>query len=133
MEIYPLRNSRDIMVASEVSGISPAEIEKKKQEALYNTKRESEIQWAIDHFNKDREWFDKTMQKINDLKESVSKELSFREQTIEVYGWIANELDKNIVSSFSIPLEKNRQYTIAHSIELILTEPSLYNKIINWD
>jgi len=133
MEIYPLRNSRDIMVASEVSGISPAEIEKKKQEALYNTKRESEIQWAIDHFNKDREWFDKTMQKVNDLQKSVSKELSFREQTIEVYGWIANELDKNIVSSFSIPLEKNRQYTIAHSIELILTEPSLYNKIINWD
>jgi len=53
------------------------------------------------------------MQKIQEIATALPDDLGYKE--------------------LSIPMETDREYARADSVEMILTNPNLYLKIINWD
>ena len=70
------------------------------------------------------------MQKIKEIAARLPDDLDYKERTIKMYGWIADTITHK---ELSIPMETDREYARADSVEMILTDPKLYLKIINWD
>ena len=119
------------MLADEV-GVSVKDLHDEIMDAKLAFKREQDRIWSYEFFGKDEKWYDETMQKIRDIRESFPEDISPKEATIKMYGWI----EKNGKKNLSIPMmcdENYPEYAHAVAVEFILTNPDSYNKMMNWD
>ena len=126
--IFPL-NGRNIYTASALTGIPVAELAKKKNEAMIKSKSESDKKWAINFLEKDEQWYEETMVKIEAIRSKLPKDIHHKEKTMKLYAWIAD----TVTRSLDIPMETDHKYARASSIEMILTNPDLYHKILRWE
>ncbi len=125
----PLNRANIHLVAAMVD-TSVQELLEKKDEAERLRQEESDKQWAIDFLGKDEQWYDEAMQKIKEIKATLPDGIGYKERTIKMYGWIADTITHK---DLSIPLETDHEYARADSVEMILTNPKLYSKVIRWD
>ncbi len=119
------------MLADDV-GVSVEELYSDMIDAKLAFRREQDKQWAYEFFGKDEKWYDETMQKIRDIRESFPEDISPKEATIEMYGWI----EKNGKKNLSMPMMYDKdypEYAHAVAVEFVLTNPDSYNKMMNWD
>lgn len=126
--IYRLDDGH-IVSTARLTGIPLEELIRKREESLHERKAEQDKQWAIGYLGKDEQWYEEAMKKIGYIESNLVESMNHKEKTIKLYGWIADTIKKDL----SIPLESDYEYARASSIELILTNPDLYNKIIHWD
>ena len=126
--IYPL-NGSNIYAASALTGISVAELAKKKNEAMARSIDEKNRQYSLNFLDKDEQWYEEAMLKIEAIKSKLPKEMHHKEKTIRLYGWIADTIDRNL----TIPMESDNKYARALSVELLLTNLELYEKILRWE
>ena len=117
------------IIASEMN-ISVEELENKRIKAKQNFQDEQDKQWAIAKLGKDEAWYADAIQKIEDIKATLPNDIDYRERTKMLYGWIAESVPN---LNLSIPMESDIEYARADCISLILTDPSMYHKITNWD
>jgi hypothetical protein len=128
MNAIPLIGS-NIYLASALTGVSVQELDKKIDEARDKRQKDENRKWAIAFLGKDEQWYDEAMKKIETIQSSLPKDIDHKEQTIRLYGWIADSVSKNL----TIPMETDHTYARAYCVELVLTNPDLYTKVINWD
>ena len=121
---------QNIYTAAALADISVEELLEKKQESEAKYKKDKDKEWALDLLDKDEKWYDDTMKKIEEILSTLPNDLNPKEKTKKLYGWIAKEV-RNV--DLSIPMEMDREYSEAECIELILTNPDMYLKIIHWD
>jgi len=127
--IIPLYG-QNIYTATALTDISVEELQKSQHESEEKYIKDKDKEWALEKLSKDEEWYDNAMKKIEEIRSTLSDDLNYKEKTKKLYGWIANEVsDVNL----SIPMEMDKEYSEAECIELILTNPDMYLKIINWD
>ena len=126
----PLTDRRNISIVSAVTGIEMDKLQEKIDDANMRYKKKCDIEFAYSFFGKDEKWYNETIQRVKEIAKSIDKDLNYKNRTIKLYGWIADEFpDKNL----TIPMEFDKKYAAAHCVELILTNPDLYHKVINWD
>ncbi len=119
------------MLADDV-GVSVEDLYSDMIDAKLAFRREQDKQWAYEFFGKDEKWYDETMQKIRDIRESFPEDISPKEATIKMYGWI----EKNGKKNLSMPMMYDKdypEYAHAVAVEFVLTNPDSYNKMMNWD
>ena len=127
--IIPLYG-QNIYAAAATADVSVEELLEKQQESEAQYKKDKDKEWALDLLEKDEAWYDDTMKKIEEIRSTLPDNLDYKEKTKKLYGWIAEEVS-NV--TLSIPMERDRGYAAAECMELILTNPDMYLKIINWD
>ena len=117
------------MIASEMD-ISVEDLENKRIKAKLDYQNEQDKKWTIDKLNKNEEWLEETLEVVQKIKYTLAEDIDYKERTIKMYGWIADQFPK---LNLSIPMQTNNEYTRADCMKLILTDPSMYSKIQNWD
>lgn len=119
------------MLADEV-GISAKDLYNDMVDAKLAHKRAEDKRWAYEFFRKDEQWYDKTIDKVRNIRESLPKDMNHIEATIKMYGWI----EKNGKKELSMPMmyEKDYpEYAHAVAVEYVLTRPDSYHSVMNWD
>ena len=119
------------LLADEV-GVSAKDLYDDMVDAKLALKREQDKKWSYGFFRKDERWYDDTMQKIQDIRESLADDINPKEATIKMYGWI----EKNGKKNLSMPMMSDKDYPVyayAAAVEFILTNPDSYHKMMNWD
>ena len=127
--IIPLYG-QNIYAAAATADVSVEELLEKQQESEAQYKKDKDKEWAIDLLKKDEARYGNTMKKIEEIRSTLPDNLDYKEKTKKLYGWITEEVS-NV--TLSIPMERDTEYAEAECIELILTNPDMYLKIINWD
>ena len=130
MQPIPLNSRSNILMASAITGMSMDKIYDKMYKASVEYKKEKDKEWAIGFFQKDEQWYEATLEKVKQIESTLDENMDYKEKTIKLYGWIAKEVPKR---HYSIPTETNQEYATARCIELILTKPDAYLKILNWE
>ena len=121
---------QNIYAAAAIADISVEELQKMQNESEVKYKKDKDKEWALGKLGKDEEWYDNTMKKVEEIRSTLSDDLDYKEKTKKLYGWIANDVS-NV--NLSIPMEIDKEYAQAECVELILTNPDMYLKIISWD
>ncbi|MBF0282408.1 MAG: hypothetical protein HQM07_07595 [Zetaproteobacteria bacterium] len=121
-------NQNTIHLAAAMSGASVDELNEKVFESHRKMKREQDIEWACDFFREDLNWYHATMNTVAAIKGTLPEGVGYKEKAIKMYGWVQAPNGR-----LSIPMELDHEYAHAHAVELILTNPSLYLKVISWD
>ena len=121
---------QNIYAAAAIADISVEELQKMQHESEVKYKKDKDKEWALGKLGKDEEWYNNTMEKIEEIRSNIPDDLDYKEKTKKLYGWIAKEVS-NI--DLSIPMEMDKEYAAVECIELILTNPDMYLKVINWD
>ncbi len=119
------------MLADEV-GVSAKDLYNDMVDAKLAYKRAEDKRWAYEFFRRDEKWYDETMQKVQEIKKNLPKDISHIEETIAKYGWITKNGKKNLI----MPMMTNKDYPkYAHAItvEFILTRPDSYHSAMNWN
>lgn len=101
-------------------------------DAKLTFKKEQDIRWAYEFFRQDKKWYEETMLKIKRIRSTLPKDISPKEATIKMYGWI----EKNGKKNLSMPMMYDKQYpeySHAIAVEYILTNPDRYLRAINWN
>ena len=128
-----IRITRDnIHQLADEEGVSVAVIYNEMVDAKLSFRREQEKRWAYEFFGKDGEWYNETMEKVRNIRESLPKEMSPIEATIKKYGWI----EKNGKKELSMPFVRSDdypEYAHAVAVEYILTNPDSYHSAMNWN
>ena len=122
-------NGQNIYTAAAVEDISVEELSGMEQEAEAKYRKVKDKEWVLDRLGKDEEWYEEAMKKMEDIRSTLPDDLDYREKTKKLYGWIAKEV-RNV--DLSIPMEMDQEYAEAECIDLILTNPDMYLKVINW-
>jgi len=123
---------RNIHLLADEVGVSPKNLYNEMVDAKISFRREQDKRWAYEFFGKDGEWYDKTMEKVRNIRESLPKNMSPVEATIKKYGWIT----KNGKKELSMPMVYNEEYPeFAHAVavEYILTNLNSYHSAMNWN
>ncbi len=118
-------------LADEV-GVSAKDLYNNMVDAKLAHKRAEDKRWAYEFFRKDKKWYDETMEKVRNIRESLPKDLNSIESTIKMYGWI----EKNGKKELSMPMvyEKDYpEYAHAVAVEYILTNLNSYHSAMNWN
>lgn len=114
------------------AGVTVEKLHDKMVKSRLEFKKEQDKQWSYEFFGKDNQWYDDTMQKVKMIRESLDDNLSYKEKTIKMYGWI----EKNGRKNLSMPMMYDKdlpEYSHAVAVEYILTNPDAYHKMMNWD
>jgi hypothetical protein len=122
----------NIHLLAEEVGVSTKELYNDMVDAKLSFKKEQDKRWAYEFFGKDAAWYDETMQKVREIRESLPEDINPIEATIKKYGWIT----KNGKKELSMPMVYNEKYPeFAHAIavEYILTRPDSYHSAMNWN
>ncbi len=127
--IIPL-NGQTLYMAAAMADVSVEELLEMNRKSKAQYKKDKDKEWALDKLGKDEAWYEAAMKRIAEVKSTLPDDLNYKEKTKKLYGWIADEVSH---IPFSIPMEMDDEYARAHSVELILTNPNMYLKIINWD
>lgn len=123
-------NSRNIHAVAAQANISASDLYDKMLESKIDYKKQCDKKWAIRYLRKDEKWFDEAEEKIDQIRKSLPEGMDNKEQTIKLYGWIADTVAQALLS---LPLTENSEYSRADSVSLIMTNPDLFNKIRRWD
>ena len=118
-------------LADEV-GMSPKDLYNDMVDAKLAHKRAEDKRWSYEFFRKDEQWYDETMEKVRNIRESLPKNMNPIEATIKMYGWI----EKNGKKELSMPMmyEKDYpEYAHAVAVEYILTNLNSYHSAMNWN
>jgi len=118
-------------LADEV-GVSAKYLYNDMVDAKLAHKRAEDKRWAYEFFRKDEKWYDETMKKVRNIRESLPKDMNPFEATIKKYGWI----EKNGKRELSMPMvyEKDYpEYAHAVAVEYILTNLNSYHSAMNWN
>lgn len=129
MKAIPLTNAGNFQTAAAMAGISAEELMQKMFDAQQETKKKNQKEWVLDFLDKDEVWWDETLQKVEEIRASLPKDLDYKKKTIRLYGWIAESLGRQ----FDIPMEPDRKYADASGIKLLLTDLDAYHRIMNWN
>ncbi len=119
------------MLADQV-GVSAKDLYNDMVDAKLAHKRAEDKRWAYEFFRKDEQWYDETMDKIRNIRDSLPKDMNPIEATIKMYGLI----EKNGKRELSMPMvyEKDYpEYAHAVAVEYILTRPDSYHSAMNWN
>ncbi len=119
------------LLADEV-GVSAKDLYNEIVDAQLSFRREQDKRWAYEFFGKDTAWYDETMQKVREIRDSLPEDMNPIEWTIKQYGWIT----KNGKKELSMPMVSNKDYPeFAHAIavEYILTNLNSYHSAMNWN
>ncbi len=106
------------------------ELEAKRVKAELDFQKQQDKIWTIEKLGIDAVWLEQTLKKAHEIGCSLPKGTDNKERTIKMYGWIAEQFPK---MELSVPLQKRSEDTRADCMGLILTDPSMYRKIQNWD
>jgi hypothetical protein len=117
------------IIANEMD-ISVEELEKKRIQAKQDFQKQQDKIWTMEKLGTDIVWLEQTLKKVHEIGCSLPKDTDTKERTIKMYGWIAEQFPK---MNLSMPLQDRNEYTRADCMGLILTNPSMYRKIQNWD
>ncbi len=119
------------MLASQ-EGISAVQMYDEMINAQLAFRREQNKRWSYEFFGKDEQWYDETMEKIQEIRELLPEDMNPIEATIKKYGWITKNGKKNL----SMPMmfdEAYTEYAHAVAVEYALTNPNSYLRAMNWD
>ena len=119
------------LLADEV-GVSAKDLYNEMVDAQLSFRREQDKRWAYEFFRKDATWYDETMQKVKEIRDSLPEDIKPIEATIKKYGWITKNGKKNL----SMPMLYEKDYPeFAHAIavEYILTRLNSYHSAMNWN
>jgi len=117
------------IIASEMD-IPVEELEAKRVKVKLDFQDEQAKAWAMHKLGKDNLWFEATREEIEKTKETLPKNMNYRDKTKKLYGWVADKFPKMYLS---IPMESDGEYARAACIEAILNNPSNYHKLTSWD
>jgi hypothetical protein len=123
---------RNIHLLADEVGVSPKNLYNEMVDAKISFRREQDKRWAYEFFGKDGEWYDKTMEKVRNIRESIPEDMSPIEATIKKYGWIT----KNGKKELSMPMvynEESPEFAHAVAVEYILTNLNSYHSAMNWN
>jgi len=118
-------------LADEV-GVSAKDLYNDMVDAKLAHKRAKDKRWAYEFFRKDEKWYDETMEKVRNIRESLPKDMNPTEATIKMYGWI----EKNGKKELSMPMVSKKdypEYAHAVAVEYILTNLDSYHSAMNWN
>lgn len=124
-----IHSPQAMALASAKTGLSMQEIAKMKNQAEIDTKKKNDKQWALRELGYDEKWWDETWKKIDTIKDSLPKDIDYKQKCIEMFGWIKPASGR----IYNIPMETDQVYAHASSMELIMSDRDLYQKILNWD
>ena len=113
-------------------GVSAKGLYNEMVDAQLSFRREQDKRWAYEFFGKDTTWYDETMQKVREIRDSLPEDMNPIESTIKQYGWIT----KNGKKELSMPMVSKKDYPeFAHAIavEYILTRLNSYHSAMNWN
>jgi len=130
MPNIPLIGNNIYLVAA-MTGMEVEELLDKMSEAERKYIEEQKLEWQAQILRKDAEWVKKTKAKVDEMSENLPDNLSSKEKIKRLYGWIADEL--NFPCGIPFFVNNDREYQKAYCIYLILSDPELYTKMINWD
>lgn len=119
------------LLANEV-GVSAEELYSNMIDAKLAFKKEQDKRWSYEFFGKDEEWYDETMKKVKEVRDSLPADINHYESIIRQYGRITKNGKKNL----GMPMMSHDDYPkYAHAVavEYILTNPDSYNRAMNWD
>ena len=122
-------NGANIYMASAVAGISVEELEEKKREAQREFEEKNKREWIINFFKKDEEWYTQTLEKIEEINQTLEENLHHKEKIKKMYGWIEPQL-KLLVFGQDL---KDRAYCHASCVKTIFNNPDTYVKMLNFD
>ena len=108
-------------------GMTAEELDKKMQKAYSDMRARQNRDYAINFFYKDEAWYEETLTKVQEIRETLPDNLSGKEKIKRLYGWIEPQ------RRLTMPLECDMEYAHASCVEMILTNPDLYLKVISWD
>jgi hypothetical protein len=128
-----IRITRDNIhqLASEV-GVSASELFDEMVDAKLEFKREQDKRWSYEFFGKDEAWYDKTMQKVKEIRDALPEDINHIEATIKQYGWITKNGKKRLSMPF-MQSDEYPEYAHAVAVEYALTKPDSYRRMMNWD
>lgn len=124
-----INSPQGMALASAKTGLSMQEIAKMKNQAAIDTKKKNDKKWALQELGYDEKWWDEAWIKIDKIKASLPKDMDYKQKCIKMFGWIKPTNGRR----YTIPTETDQEYAHATSIELIMTNHDLYQKILNWD
>ena len=119
------------LLADEV-GVSAKDLYNEMVDAQLSFRREQDKRWAYEFFGQDSAWYDETMQKVREIRDSLPEDMKPIEATIKKYGWITRNGKKEL----SMPMVYEKDYPeFAHAIavEYILTRLNSYHSAMNWN
>ena len=122
----------NIHLLADEAGMSAEELYNDMVDAQFAFKKAQDKEWSYKFFGKDEQWYDETMQKVKEIRDSLPDDINVYESTIKQYGWITKNGKKNL----SMPMMSHDdypEYAHAVAVEYILTDPSNYNRAMNWD
>ncbi len=123
---------RNIHLLADEVGVSPKDLYNEMIDAKLSFRKEQEKRWAYEFFGKDEKWYDETMKKVRQIRESLPKDMNAIEATIKQYWWI----EKNGKKELSMPMvysNKYPEYAHAIAVEYILTNLNSYHSAMNWN
>jgi len=130
----PLTSNENITTVAAIAGVSPTEITKKLSDLKEDEKNRHIKDRVLFTFNEDEAWYDSVLEKIEDIKLSLPKEMNYKQQTIKTWGWLADLYEeKNKHSVPHMPLQDDKVYGRADYIELLFQNPDLLDKLMRWD
>ncbi len=123
---------RNIHLLANEAGVSTKDLYNEMVDAKLSFRREQDKRWAYEFFGEDEQWYEETMQKVWNIRDSLTKDITPIEATIKMYGWI----EKNGKKELSMPMVSDKKYPeYAHSVavEYILTNLNSYHSAMNWN
>lgn len=114
----------NIYMAAAIAGADVEELIGKMHEAEFDYKQKSDRKWAMDFLGWDELYYEEAIAKISEISLTLNDDLDHKQKTIAKYGWMQSKGKEP-----SIYMELNQDYSHAHGMELILTQPDLYIKI----
>ena len=131
MIAIPLTGQNIAAVASSL-GVSEEAIEAKLQQSEQDYKEKQNLEFALDFFNADEQWLEKTKAKVRSIADSLSEDMGRRDRLVAMYGWI--EKETKIRGSLSIPMMTDVAYSSAQCIAKVLNgNVDGYLQLISWD
>ncbi len=122
----------NIHLLADTFGVSAKDLFDEMVEAELAFKREQDIQGAYNFFGKDMKWYEETMQKVWEIRDSLPAEIDPFEKTVKMYGWIEKNGKKNLYMPMMYN-EKYPEYAHAIAVEYILTNIDGYHRAMNWN
>lgn len=122
----------NIHILADDIGVSAKDLFNEMVDAKLAFKREQDKLWAFEFFRQDEKWYNKTMQKVKEIGDSLPEDINPIEATIKMYGWIT----KNGKKELSMPMiydDKYPEYAHAVAVEYILTHLDRYHSAMNWN
>lgn len=129
-----IRLTRDnIHLLADEVGVSAKDLYNGMVDAKLTHKRAEDKRWAYEFFSKDEQWYDETMKKVREIRDSLDDDINPIEATIQIYSWITRGNGKKDLSMPMMYEEDYPEYAHAVAVEYILTNQDGYHSAMNWN